>query len=139
MLADTRVKKGSVAARALVGCAVLLLALAPLGPERERAAEAKEGASKGRFELGCRLQPPQRFLERRRFLKHGMLDGKKQTRAIRYLVERYGNAGDEETTAINPESASLHAKTVSFFGMPVSVHARIAPALTCVEKYLKKR
>src|SRR5262249_25104509 len=38
----------------------------------------------------------------------------------------------------NAETASEHTKTVRFFGLPIAVHAKIAPALACLEKHLKK-
>src|SRR5262249_16186843 len=50
----------------------------------------------------------------------------------------YGNAGDAVTTQWNAESASAQAKTVHFLGLPLSVHAKIAPALACVEKRIRK-
>ena len=123
--------------RALVAGALALLAAGPWSLEPERAAEAKEHG-KGRFEYGCRVQAPQKFLERRSVVKHGMLDPRKHARALRYLVERYGNAGDDVTTAYNAQSASEQARTVTFMGRPISIHARIAPALACVEKRIRK-
>jgi len=71
---------------------------------------------------------------------HGrVLDMKKHAVAMRYLVERYGNVDDEATTRWNAQSARSQAKTVHFMGMPISIHARIAPALAAVEKRIKQR
>lgn len=125
-------------ARALTATALGLLALGPwipgIGPE----AEAKESGSKGTFEHGCRVQKPQKFLERPSFVIKGTLDGSKQIKAVRYLAEHYGNVGDEVTTRLNAQSARAQAKTVQFMGLPVSIHEKIAPALACVEKRIRK-
>jgi hypothetical protein len=94
--------------------------------------------SKGLFEHGARVQKPQHFLERRAFMKSGVLDMKKHAVAMRYLVERYGNVDDEATTKWNPVPSHSHAKTVHFMGLPISVHAKIVPALAAVEKRITK-
>lgn len=126
------------AVRALVAASIGLLALVPVvsgGPS----AEAKEGGGgKGRFEHGCRVQKPQAFLQRSSFVVGGMLDGAKQSKAARWLTERYGNVDDTLTVRWNGENAHAHAKTVRFMGLPISVHEKIAPALSCVEKRIKK-
>lgn len=67
-----------------------------------------------------------------------MLDVKKQSAAVRYLAERYGHVENEATTRWNAKGAAGQAKTVRFMGLPVSVHAKMAPALACVEKRIKK-
>src|SRR5262249_49870903 len=123
--------------RALAGTALGLLAVGFWSIEPDRA-EAKEGAPKGKFEYGCRLQRPQKFLERRPFLTNGILDSAKPAHALRYFAEHYGNAGDDTTTRWNAESATSQTKAVKFFGLPLAVHAKIAPALACVEKRIRK-
>src|SRR5688572_25610219 len=90
-------------ARALTASAFGLVALGAWEIGRENAAEAKE--PKGRFEHGCRVQKPQKFLERRSFHKKGRIDPLKHAKAVRWLVERYGNVEDEATTKLNPQSA----------------------------------
>lgn len=60
-------------------------------------------------------------------------------RAVRYRTEQYGfvkGFGDE---AWNPATPSDQAQVVTFFGVPVSVHQRIAPALSCVETAIRQR
>jgi len=125
-----------VLSRALVAVAAVLALAGIWDVTAAPPANAKEPA--GTFEYGCRVQPPQRFLERRVFVKHGAVDPKRHVRALRYLVSQYGNTGDESTMAENSDAAARHAKTVRFFGLPVSVHEKIAPALACVEKRIKK-
>jgi D-alanyl-D-alanine carboxypeptidase len=127
------------AARALAGAAVALLALGLR--DREPTAEARErhgGAARGVFEYGARVQAPQRFLERRSFVKGGQLDTKKHAVALRWLVEHYGHTGEGATLAFGGQPAGAHAKTVRFLGLPISIHAKIAPALAAVEKRIVK-
>jgi len=116
----------------LLAAALLVLGVWDLEP-----APALAKGKKGTFEHGCRVQSPQKFLERRSFLKGGVLDIKKQQKAVRYLVERYGHV-NEETKAINAKGSLAQAKTVRFMGHAISVHEKIAPALACVEKALRK-
>lgn len=124
--------------RALVTTALGLLAAGPLGvglakePARAKAKKPSKGG--GSFAHGCRLQKPQSFLMRRSFVKKRIMDGAKHARALRWLVERYGHADDDVTRAMNAKSAISQAKSVTFMGLPLSVHADIAPALACVEK-----
>jgi hypothetical protein len=123
-----------------VGLGVLAVTLATLAPwSPPSTAEARERrAARAVYEHGARVQAPQRFLERRWFLRGGQLDTKRHGTALRWLVERYGNVEDENTTRINPESAQKFAKTVSFMGLPVSIHSKIAPALAAVEKRIRR-
>jgi hypothetical protein len=120
--------------RALTAAAIGLLALGLGLPGAGPAAEAKEAT----FEHGCRVQKPQQILERRSFVTKGLMDPKKQIRAARYLAERYGHAGDDLTRAWNAQSALAQAKTVKFMGLSLSIHAKVAPALACVEKRIRK-
>jgi len=132
-------RAGSASARALVAAAVGLLALGPW--DREPAAEAKEhrgGGSRGIFEYGARVQSPQKFLERRTYLHGGQLDTRKHALALRWLVEHYGHVDDDVTMRWNTQPSHGHARTVQFMGMPISIHASIAPALAAVEKRIKK-
>jgi hypothetical protein len=125
----------STAVRALVVGAAGLLALGPW--DREPSAEARErhgGAARGVFEFGARVQAPQKFLERRSYLLGGQLDQRRHAIALRYLVEHYGHADDDATMRFGGQPARTQAKTVHFMGLPISVHARIAPALAAVEK-----
>ena len=126
-------------ARAFLGAAALLLAVGPLSREPDaHARERRGGAARAVFEYGARVQAPQKFLERRSFLHGGQLDTRKHGIALRWLVEHYGHADDDVTMRWNATPASSHAKTVHFMGMPISIHARIAPALAAVEKRINK-
>ncbi len=125
--------------RALVAAAVALIAVGAWDLMVEPSAEAKEpGKAKGTFEFGCRVQAPQKFLERRSFLRGGALDLHKHGAAVRYMAERYGNVGDELTARYNKRSAPSQARSTRFFGLPITVHEKIAPALHCVEKRIAK-
>jgi hypothetical protein len=128
-------------ARVLIAAAAFLLALglwdkglAPSALAKDRAS----GGAKSRFEHGCRVQAPQKFLERRSFLQKGALDLKKQGDAVRYLADHYGHVDDDATMRKSGPRAAAQAKTVRFMGLPLSIHEKIAPALACVEKRLVK-
>jgi len=123
-------------ARALTAAALALLALGPLALLDGRPAEAQERGRKARPApaRACRTQSPQKFLERRSYLHKGVLDLKKQARAVRYLAERYGRVEPEATARWSNQRALAQATNVRFMGLPLSVHAKIAPALACVEK-----
>lgn len=126
--------------RALAAAAAGLLALGALDALNLGGSEAlaKGGkAPKGTFEYGCRVQAPQKFLERRSFLHGGVLDMKMHAAAVRYLAERYGHVDDDVTPRYSAKSSHGQAKTVHFMGLPISVHAKIAPALACVEKKIR--
>ncbi len=120
---------------AAIAIAALVVPLASLGGAGDAAADGKRGA----FDAGCRVQPPQKFLERRSFVKDRILDRKKHDRALRYLAEHYGNAGDALTTRYSSDPAYSHKTSVEFMGLPISVHEAVAPALACVEKYVRRQ
>ncbi|EYF01120.1 TPR repeat-containing protein [Chondromyces apiculatus DSM 436] len=128
-------ERGRALVRALVVTAVALLALLPTLTAPP--ALAKE--SKGPSEYGCRVQKPQAFLKRGSFVIHGQLDGAKQTKAVRYLTEHYGHVDETLTAAWNGQSARSEAKSMRFMGLPISVHAKMAPALACVEKRIQQK
>jgi D-alanyl-D-alanine carboxypeptidase len=125
------------ASRALAAAAAALLVIGAWDLVAEPSALAKgRGGPRGQFEYGCRVQAPQKFLERRSFVVHGMLDTRKQTEAVRYRSEHYGKPEDDGASP--GATAFAQAKTVHFMGLPISIHAKIAPALACVEKRLLK-
>ncbi len=122
-----------------MGGALGLLALGPWGTPAEPEAEAKDkGVGKGLYENGCRVQAPQKFLERRSFLVKGILDTRKHNEATRYFAEHYGHVEDDLTPKYNGEAARTQAKLIRFMGLPIQVHAKIAPAYACVEKRIAK-
>jgi hypothetical protein len=87
----------------------------------------------------CRKERPQRFLERPHFMKGGMLLGREHQRALRYRVERYGYVEGLGMEGANGKSAFSHAASVRFFGLPLTVHEKIVPALRCVERQIRKQ
>jgi hypothetical protein len=88
---------------------------------------------------GCHFQKPQAFLIRKNFMLGKVLDGRKANRAIRYRVERYGRIEGAPYEQLNQKTAYSQAKAIHFMGLPLLVHAKIAPALACVEHRLKKQ
>lgn len=138
--------------RVLLACALALVIL-PVFPDDFSLADASERktasktakakgkpkvtSSKNTFENGCRVQSPQKSLERRNYMINGAIDIKKQSSALRYLVEHYGHVNDDVTRRISGKSALSSATTMRFMGLSVTVHSKIAPALACVEKRIQ--
>lgn len=142
--------------RGLLACALALVIL-PVFPNDFSLADASEGksirkaagktskpkakpkgsSSKNVFENGCRVQSPQKTLERRHYMTNGVIDIKKQSTAVRYLAEHYGHVNDDVTRRFNGNSALASATTMRFMGLSVTVHSKIAPALACVEKRIQ--
>ena len=60
-------------------------------------------------------------------------------RAVRYRTERYGYVKGFGDKAWNASTPGEQARVVTFFGVPVAVHQRIAPALSCVEIAIRAR
>jgi hypothetical protein len=121
-------------ARVLVALAVALLVVGawPIGPEPVAEAKGKAASQE------CRVQKPQRFLERRTFVRKGAVDPARHAKALRWLTDRYGSLAESAPGLQNMDAPFSHAETVQFFGLPVSVHEKIAPALACVEKRIRK-
>jgi hypothetical protein len=112
-----------------VAVALLLIGLPNIS---NAAAAASSGA--------CRLQEAQPFLKRTGFVTHGRLSPSRHARAVRYRVEHYGSVELEgfDLQAINSVTAPSQAVGVKFMGIWVSVHKKMAPALHCVEKRIRK-
>jgi hypothetical protein len=87
---------------------------------------------------GCYFQKPQEFLIRKNFMIGKMIDGKKANRAIRYRVKHYGRVENAPYQELSEHTAYSQAKPVSFMGLPLLVHKKVAPALACVERRIKK-
>lgn len=87
---------------------------------------------------GCRFQDPQKFLIRKNFMRGKMIDGAKVNKALRYRVERYGRIEGAPFEELNSKTAFSQARGVRFMGLSLQVHEKIAPALACVERRIKK-
>ena len=98
-------------------------------PELAPAAKGDDGS--------CHPQLPQRFLERKSYVRGGVLDAVAHRRAVAYRVEKYGNVEGSGVTGGDGSMAASHAKGTTFFGHPLSVHERIVPALRCAERKLE--
>lgn len=92
--------------------------------------------AKGR---GCRPQKPQRFLMRSAYVLRGMLSPKEHDRAVRYRVKEYGSIPGIAATEGNPERVADHVKQTSFFGLPITMHEKVVPALGCVEQRIRQK
>jgi hypothetical protein len=87
--------------------------------------------------VSCKPQKAKDFLKRSTFVKHGALDGHGNDRALRFRVDHYGRVEGQPFEERNPEKARSQAKTTHFFGLPVSLHRAIEPALRCVERRIR--
>ncbi|MEZ4220465.1 MAG: M15 family metallopeptidase [Polyangiaceae bacterium] len=91
-----------------------------------------------RFRGVCRLQRAKSFLKRERFVVKGQLRGDRHQKALKWRIERYGHVDGVPFEKLNPAGAFKHAKQVRFMGLPITVHEKIAPALSCVESRIRK-
>ncbi|HWA75700.1 MAG TPA: M15 family metallopeptidase [Polyangiaceae bacterium] len=87
--------------------------------------------------VSCKPQKAKEFLKRSSFVKHGSLDGRGNDRALRFRVEHYGRIEGVPFAEHNREQARTQAKSTRFFGIPISVHRAIEPALRCVERRIR--
>jgi hypothetical protein len=76
-------------------------------------------------------------LKRPSFVRKGRLDGHRNLRALAFRVENYGYVPGITFAEKNSDSAHSFARTTRFFGLPVSLHREVAPALRCVERRIR--
>jgi D-alanyl-D-alanine carboxypeptidase len=93
----------------------------------------------------CNEQTPQPFLVNAHFDSFNA-PGKtarewKQVldKAVRYRTEQYGYVDGFGDEAWNASTPADQASVVTFFGVSVSIHRRIAPALACVEAAIRAK
>jgi hypothetical protein len=110
-------------------CGGLLMAVLPAVD-----AEANEAGGSGQ----CRVQEAQSFLKRESYVKNGQLQGPQHLKAIRFRVKRYGHVEGLGHEELNPKTAFSQAASVRFMGHTVYVHEKIARALRCVEKRIRR-
>jgi hypothetical protein len=142
------VTPGRLSSAILLAFALLALALPdaqakkPAPEPAEKAASAKHARAgrddKPRRARGCEKHRAQHFLKRSSFVKGGMLRGREHQRAVRYRVEKYGRIPGLGYDQYNAKTADSYAVGTRFMGLPLRVHEKIAPALRCVEKEIRK-
>ena len=118
--------------------AVLAGGLLAALPGGSLAAPAKKPVAESSSSGLCLLQDAKDFLKRPNFVRRGQIDGKRHDKAVRYRVERYGYIDGLGFEHLNPKRAISHALSVNFMGRSLQVHEKIAPALRCVEKRIRK-
>lgn len=84
----------------------------------------------------CLEQPPQPFLIRQNWFS-GSNSNAALARAIDYRTEQYGRFEGFGKPGLNKHAPKEFATPVTFMGLPMTVHARMAPALRCAEAALK--
>jgi hypothetical protein len=112
----------------------LLLAASLIGALPSAVAAPSEASSSGQ----CRLQEAKAFLKRESFVKKGQLNGKDHLKALRFRVKTYGRIEGLGFEELNAKTAFSQAASVRFMGHDLFVHRKVAPALHCVEKRLKR-
>lgn len=110
--------------------AVSVVALAGLLPH---------AGAEARVRSACRPQKPQQFLMRGHYVRNGMLDPKAHARAVQYRVEHYGSIPGIGITESNPKRVASQVVSMKFFGLPIVMHEKVAPALACVERRIRQR
>lgn len=118
--------------------ALLLLSLAGLLALVPRVSAAERALRKKHRHTACPIQKPQPFLMRSHFVSHGTLNGAAHERALRYRAEQYGSIEGLGLERYNKERAYASAVGVRFMGLPLQIHKKVAPALRCVERYIKR-
>lgn len=97
-------------------------------------------------ESSCNEQQAQDFLKAAHFDSNYALGGEPRRRwasvlatAVRYRTEQYGFVDGYGSRAWNSRTPLEQGRTLKFFGVPVTIHARVAPALACVEAAIRTR
>lgn len=85
----------------------------------------------------CRPQKAKEFLKRPSFVRKGRLDGRKNERALKFRVEQYGRVDGVLFAEANEKTARSQAVGTRFFGLPLSLHRAVVPALRCVERRIR--
>lgn len=115
------------------------------GPLTDTAAMAPPAAAPTTLEppSRCNEQTPQPFLVNAHFDSFNASGGTAREwqqvlqRAVRYRTEQYGYVKGFGDGAWNASTPVDQARLVTFFGVQVSIHRRIAPALSCVETAIR--
>jgi hypothetical protein len=94
-------------------------------------ASAEAGASTPAS--ACNEQTPQDFLVRGNFLK----ERSGNERAIQYRTDQYGYVRGFGRPAPGAQPPGTQLVSVTFMGLPVKMHRRVAPALACVEQEIR--
>jgi hypothetical protein len=99
------------------------------------ASGADASAAPGATESACNEQAPQDFLVRGNFLRGG--EAARQ-RAIQYRTDTYGYFKGFGHAPADAQPPSHYLVDTKFMGLPIKMHQKVAPALTCVEEEIKR-
>jgi hypothetical protein len=122
--------------------ATVMKAAAPATPVEPPATPA---APTTRVELPslCNEQSPQPFLAKAHFDSFNATGGSARewrqilNKAVRYRTEQYGYVKGFGEKEWNESTPTDQASVVTFFGVSVQIHRKIAPALACVETAIR--
>lgn len=135
-MADPRAGARRPALALALAAALLPLAALPSVTQARPAAKAGKKSPKGAGK--CVPQKAQGFLIRGNYMRHGSVMQGALARTLRYRVEQYGRVEGVGTAEQNPHLASRFSTATTFFGLPLNVHEKMAPALGCVEEEITR-
>jgi hypothetical protein len=118
---------------------------APIAPSAPIAASIVDPANSPASSR-CKLQTAQAFLIAAHFDSHHALGLERQrewasvlSAAVRYRTEHYGYVEGFGKKSWNQRTPFEQVRSVTFFGVPVRIHERIAGVLECVETEIRAR
>lgn len=121
----------------LLTLADTLFVAAPASAETSSRAHEHHAHARAHADYVCRVQHPQRFLERQSFVKDGELLAKKNERAIEYRVEHYGTIPSLGLVRHGEKTVASQIVSTTFMGLPIRMNEKVVPALHCVEQHIR--
>jgi hypothetical protein len=86
----------------------------------------------------CHREVAQKFLMRKSYVRHRVLDARAHARAIKWRVQTYGSVPGVAEAKDGAEPVSAHVKSTTFMGLPIVLHEKVIPKLECVERRIKR-
>lgn len=127
-------------ARAAVVASIALIGLTLPDVDDAEAKPSNKQSSKS-----CNPQKPQSSLIRKAWLPRAGATAKDVKRrqsahqkAVRYRIEHYGYVDGFGSKDWNPHPPTYYGEDTTFFGIGLRMHKRVVPALSCVEKEIRK-
>ncbi|MEZ4372599.1 MAG: M15 family metallopeptidase [Polyangiaceae bacterium] len=87
---------------------------------------------------GCRYQSPKKFMVRSSFVKNNQILPGPHQRAVKYRAENYGYIPGFNLEKYAGASVAEQVTGMKFMGLPIQIHEKLEPALTCVEHRIKQ-
>ncbi|MBN1607210.1 MAG: M15 family metallopeptidase [Polyangiaceae bacterium] len=87
----------------------------------------------------CRREFPQRFLMRKSYVRHRVLDARAHARALKWRAKTYGAIAGITPASDAQEPVSAHVRSTTFMGLPIVLHEKVVPKLRCVERRILRQ